>query len=109
MSIPAAAGSVVTCLSSIASQFGEYNIHYLYSHCHNYAIIITGEGDEKGKVMGIFRSLGALARAVGPVTACTGKGTISPAVVRNKLSLWSPYFQSFGVGGRVCCTWWGRG
>jgi MFS family permease len=46
-----AAGSVVTCLSSIASQFGE--------------------GDEKGKVMGIFRSLGALARAVGPITACT--------------------------------------
>lgn len=33
----------------------------------------AGEGDEKGKVMGIFRSLGALSRALGPVTACTGK------------------------------------
>jgi MFS family permease len=46
-----AAGSVVTGMTSIASQFGE--------------------GDEKGKVMGIFRSLGALARAFGPATACT--------------------------------------
>jgi len=33
---------------------------------------ITGEGDEKGKVMGIFRSLGALARALGPTVACAG-------------------------------------
>lgn len=30
-----------------------------------------GDGDEKGKVMGIFRSLGSLARALGPVAACT--------------------------------------
>jgi MFS family permease len=55
-----AAGTVVTCLSSIASQFGE--------------------GDEKGKVMGIFRSLGALARAVGPITACTGNGKYPSSV-----------------------------
>ncbi len=33
---------------------------------------ISGEGDEKGKVMGIFRSLGALARAFGPLFACAG-------------------------------------
>ena len=60
---------MVTSLSSIASQFGKHTV----TSVSNYGInIITGEGDEKGKVMGIFRSLGALARAVGPVTACTG-------------------------------------
>ena len=32
-----------------------------------------GEGDEKGKVVGIFRSLGALSRAIGPFVACTGE------------------------------------
>ena len=32
----------------------------------------SGEGDEKGKVMGIFRSLGALSRALGPTIACAG-------------------------------------
>ena len=32
----------------------------------------AGQGDEKGKVVGIFRSLGALSRALGPVIACTG-------------------------------------
>ena len=32
-----------------------------------------GEGDEKGKVTGIFRSLGALARALGPSVACGSK------------------------------------
>ena len=34
-----------------------------------------GEGDEKGKVMGIFRSLGALSRATGPFVACVGERT----------------------------------
>jgi len=37
---------------------------------------ITGEGDEKGKVMGIFRSLGALARALGPTVACAGNVSV---------------------------------
>jgi hypothetical protein len=31
-----------------------------------------GSHDQKGKVMGILRSLGALARALGPVFASTG-------------------------------------
>ena len=46
------AGTVVPCLTTMVSCFGE--------------------GDEKGKVMGIFRSLGALARALGPFAACAG-------------------------------------
>lgn len=44
------AGTVVSCLTTVASKFGE--------------------GDEKGKVMGIFRSMGALSRAIGPFIAC---------------------------------------
>ena len=47
----------------------------------------SGEGDEKGKVMGIFRSLGALARALGPVIACTGIHTITIAVVYVSVAL----------------------
>jgi len=42
---------------------------YLLSSRGDY---FTGEGDEKGKVMGIFRSLGALSRAIGPTVACAG-------------------------------------
>ena len=39
----------------------------------SYSSDIVGEGDEKGKVMGIFRSLGALSRALGPTIACAGR------------------------------------
>ncbi len=35
-------------------------------------LLLLGEGDEKGKIMGIFRSLGALARAIGPLISCSG-------------------------------------
>ncbi len=31
-----------------------------------------GSADQKGTIMGIFRSLGALARALGPIIASTG-------------------------------------
>ncbi|KAL1122805.1 hypothetical protein AAG570_003131 [Ranatra chinensis] len=44
---------VVPCLNTLASQFGA--------------------ADQKGAVMGIFRSLGALARALGPIVASVGK------------------------------------
>ena len=76
--LPTAAGTVVTCLSSIASQFGKHTFYPL--GLINYYVVIAGEGDEKGKVMGIFRSLGALARAVGPITACTGNGKYPSSV-----------------------------
>jgi MFS family permease len=42
---------VVTCLTTLASKYGNF--------------------DQKGVVLGIFRSLGALARALGPVIAST--------------------------------------
>ena len=35
-----------------------------------------GNAGQKGKVKGIFRSLGALARAIGPVVSCTGKPSV---------------------------------
>lgn len=35
-----------------------------------------GNVDQKGTVLGIFRSLGALARAVGPIIASIGKTNI---------------------------------
>ena len=42
-------------------------------HCYNLHVLpALGQGDEKGKVMGIFRSLGALSRALGPFLACAG-------------------------------------
>lgn len=46
-----ASAIVVPCLTSLVSSYGTQ--------------------DQKGTVMGIFRSLGAMARALGPVLACT--------------------------------------
>lgn len=43
---------VVSCMMTIASKYGAH--------------------DQKGTVMGIFRSLGALARAFGPIVASIG-------------------------------------
>ncbi|KAJ7385543.1 Major facilitator super domain-containing protein 10 [Desmophyllum pertusum] len=37
-----------------------------------------GNADQKGKVMGIFRSLGALARAIGPIVSCTVYWSVGP-------------------------------
>lgn len=34
---------------------------------------LTGGASERGRVMGIFRSLGALARAVGPALCCSSE------------------------------------
>lgn len=44
-----ATAMVVTCMMTMVSHFGSH--------------------DQKGTVMGIFRSLGALARALGPILA----------------------------------------
>ena len=48
-----ASATVVPCLTTMISSYGTV--------------------EQKGTVMGIFRSLGALARAVGPMLASTGK------------------------------------
>lgn len=44
---------VVTCMTTLVSEYGR--------------------SDQKGTVLGIYRSLGALARALGPIAASIGK------------------------------------
>ena len=49
---------------------------------------LLGNADQKGEVMGMFRSLGALAQAIGPVVSCTGKRSVligSPLGLHAKL------------------------
>jgi len=48
-----ASATVVPCLTTLISQYGGT--------------------DQKGVIMGVFRSLGALARALGPIIASTSK------------------------------------
>ena len=50
--LAAATAMVVPCMMTLVSKLGSH--------------------DQKGTVMGIFRSLGALARAVGPIVASIG-------------------------------------
>lgn len=49
----AATAFVVTCMTTLISRYGNH--------------------DQKGTVLGIFRSLGALARAIGPIVASIGE------------------------------------
>ncbi|XP_033633557.1 major facilitator superfamily domain-containing protein 10-like [Asterias rubens] len=55
-----AAGTVVSCLTTIVSVYGS--------------------ADQKGTIMGIFRSLGALARALGPIFASMWFWSMGPAI-----------------------------
>lgn len=59
----------VTCLTTLVSRYGN--------------------DDQKGSVLGIFRSLGALARAVGPVVGCICKYHIktAPTYIYTSISL----------------------
>ena len=57
---------------------------------------LLGNAYHKGEVMGIFRSLGALAQAIGPVVSCTGKRSVligSPHELHAALEVtMRPYF-----------------
>ena len=61
---------ITSCLNAVVSKYGLYdiliekNVHIFY---------LTGDVNEKGVIMGIFRSLGALSRAIGPFVASIGK------------------------------------
>ena len=72
MIISSGAGTVVSCLTTITSHYGDTFITLLLLLYYEYCYYI-GEGDEKGKIMGIFRSLGALSRALGPFVACASQ------------------------------------
>lgn len=67
-----ASATIVPCLTTVISKFGGV--------------------DQKGAVMGIFRSLGALSRALGPAVASTGKDTLlSPYL--DSMKKWPPLFS----------------
>lgn len=60
MTIFPATAMVVPCMTTMASEYGN--------------------SQQKGTVMGIFRSLGALARAVGPIFACVSFWSVGSKV-----------------------------
>jgi hypothetical protein len=45
----------------------------IYGKTTGYLMSFLGDATQKGKIMGIFRSLGALARATGPFFSCASK------------------------------------
>lgn len=53
--------------------------------CLTTLVSMYGGEDEKGTIIGIFRSLGALSRAVGPVIASTGENQYSVLSVAHVL------------------------
>ncbi|XP_038071070.1 major facilitator superfamily domain-containing protein 10-like [Patiria miniata] len=55
-----AAGTVVSCMTTVVSAYGT--------------------ADQKGTIMGIFRSLGALARALGPIFASVWFWSMGPTI-----------------------------
>lgn len=51
----------------------------------------TGSASQKGRVMGILRSLGALARALGPILSATGEcGILLPPASATHSSTLAP-------------------
>lgn len=76
-----AAAIVVPCLSTLVSDHGEPFIKSKYQKYFDPAIMLVllliplGSASQKGTVMGILRSLGALARALGPVVSSSGEET----------------------------------
>lgn len=74
--LPAAA-VVVPGLSTMVSSYGE-NPPPKATQCrranwHLTSLLPSGSPGQKGTIMGILRSLGALGRAVGPMVAASGK------------------------------------
>lgn len=76
-----AAAIVVPCLSTLVSDYGKVLFRIIFVlWCHDglpVLDILPGSVNQKGTVMGILRSLGALARAMGPIVASTGKDALA--------------------------------
>lgn len=63
-------------------------------------IVLPGSASQKGTVMGILRSLGCLARALGPVVSSSGK-----IIIRETVSLTCNfYFSCTSLKMNVCFT-----
>ena len=67
---------VVVGLFRMERSGGLYVIPFCCLLCLYLTLPYLGNAGQKGKVMGIFRSLGALARAIGPAVSCTGKRSV---------------------------------
>lgn len=77
---PSAAAVVVPCLSSVVAGYGERPFPTKASGVgrsqqapEGPSFSPTGSPGQKGTVMGTLRSLGALARALGPMVAASGE------------------------------------
>ena len=64
-------------VQSSSSQTLKESLLLMYTYCLENIVVrrellclCVGEGTEKGKVLGIVRSIGALGRAIGPFVAC---------------------------------------
>lgn len=67
------------CLTTLVSSYGNFHqsatlleVSGSLSDMMTMSNLFSGSYDQKGKLMGIYRSLGALARSLGPVTASIG-------------------------------------
>lgn len=67
----------VTCMTTLTAKYGNF--------------------DQKGTVLGIFRSLGALARALGPIVSSTAFWSIgsTPTYLLGGLALLYPTFKLY--------------
>jgi hypothetical protein len=67
----------VTCMTTLTAQYGNF--------------------DQKGTVLGIFRSLGALARALGPIVSSTAFWLIgsTPTYLAGGFALIYPAFKLY--------------
>lgn len=83
-----ATAMVVTCMMTLVTRIGPEN--------------------QKGAITGIFRSLGALARACGPIVASIGNSWAFNFILALN-SFWfynfKIFFQLFGVSGAQLRTW----
>ncbi len=82
----AASSTVVPCITTVMSSYGS--------------------SEQKGTVMGIFRSLGALARAFGPLFSSTGRSwdrKNRPAKSPDKVGQWRIFFSFSFVCLVFCC------
>ena len=60
-------------------------------------ISVYGTASQKGSVMGVFRALGALARALGPMTTCAGKSSSLHTVINYNLHLYDFVFRCWHI------------
>jgi hypothetical protein len=93
-----ASSIVINVINSFASKYGQsidcVHVRIFLSVC---SLFSTGSPGEKGTILGIFRSLQALARAIGPLTASIGKITFDILLKQERL----PSIAYWSIGERT--------